>query len=138
MIAALWDRLPPVARRFGKFLVVGVVNTLVGYLLYAFFLMIVGLQPHLALTVSFWLGVLWNYFSTARFVFGSRGFWRLPGYVACYLAVYLINLAALRRALEAGWHPLLAQAVLTPLAAVLTFVLVSFVLTYRATPAVRR
>ena len=132
MIAEKWATLPPVARRFSKFVIVGLVNMAVGYSLFAFCLVVLKQAPHLALTVSFWLGVLWNYFSTARFVFGNRGFWRLPGYVLCYLLVYALNAKALHLALEGGWPPLVAQAVLTPCAAVLTFVLVSFALTYRS------
>ena len=128
-MSSIWQRVPPGLQRFGKFLLVGGVNTLVGYLLYAVFLKGLRLSPHAALTWSFWLGVLWNYFSTARFVFGKSGFRRLPAYVLCYLAVYALNAMALSRALAIGIDPLLAQAMLVPVTAVLTFLLVGVVLT---------
>ncbi len=125
---ALIERLPPVAQRFLRFLVVGVVNTGVGYLLYALLYLLTPLGPQRALLAAFWLGVLWNYVTTSRFVFGARGFGRLPHYVACYLVVYLMNAKALHLMVAAGLDPLLAQALLTPAAAVMTFVLMSVVM----------
>lgn len=120
-------------RRFGRFLVVGVLNTAVGYCLYALFLMATPLGPQAALAAAFALGVLWNYLATARFVFGTRGYRRLPAYVLAYFAVYALNAQALRLAIAAGWEPLLAQALLVPFAAVLTYIAVSFALTFRRT-----
>ena len=118
-------------RRFARFLVVGVVNTAIGYGLYALFLLATSLDPQGALALAFALGVLWNYLTTARFVFGTRGYSRLPAYAVAYLAVYALNAQALRMAVAAGWNPLLAQALLVPFAAVLTYLAVSFALTYR-------
>ena len=120
----------PVSRRFLRFLLVGLANTLVGYALYAGFVLI-GLPPQASLALAFVLGVLWNYVATARFVFEVAGYRRLPAYAVCYLAVYGANAGALSLALDAGLHPLVAQALLTPVAAVLTFILVSFALTGR-------
>lgn len=118
-------------RRFGRFLVVGLLNTGVGYALYALFLLVTPMGPQAALALSFALGVAWNYLTTARLVFGTRGFARMPAYVIAYLAVYALNAQALHMATLAGWNPLLAQALLVPFAAVLTYVAVSFALTYR-------
>ena len=118
-------------RRFARFLVVGLVNTAVGFGLYALFLLATPLDEQGALALSFVVGVLWNYLATARFVFGTRGYARLPAYAVAYLAVYAINAQALRLAVAAGWDPLLAQALLVPFAAVLTYIAVSFALTYR-------
>ncbi|MBB4022403.1 MAG: GtrA family protein [Pseudomonadota bacterium] len=114
-------------RRFARFVLVGLINTLFGYGLYAA-LILIGTPPQPALFLSFFVGVLWNYFTTARFVFRVGGFSRLPAYAACYIAVYLLNAYVLHGVIRAGLSPLTAQALLTPLAAVLTFVLVSFVM----------
>ena len=81
--------------------------------------------------MSFALGVAWNYVTTARLVFGMRGIGRMPAYALAYLAVYALNAQALHLATSAGWPPLLAQGVLVPFTAVLTYVGVSFALTYR-------
>jgi putative flippase GtrA len=126
----------PLLRRFLRFGIVGVVNMGVGYALYALLLLGTPLGPQGSLLISFWLGVLWNYLATARFVFGESGFSRLPAYVLCYLVVYALNARALDLlVVRAQWPPLLAQAVLIPAAAVLTFVMVSVALTYRRSPA---
>lgn len=120
----------PELRRLALFVVVGLVNTGFGYGVYAV-LVLAGLIPHVALACSFTLGVIWNYFTHARFVFHAKGFRRLPLYAACYVGLYLLNVSALHLLLDAGLPPLLAQAVLTPVAAVLAFLLVSLVLTGR-------
>ncbi len=112
-------------RRFIRFLIVGVVNTAFGYGVYAL-LVVLNAPPQVALFLSFFIGVLWNYFTTARFVFEVSGYDRLPAYAACYIFVYALNAGTLHAAIESGIAPLIAQAVLTPVAAVLTFVLVSF------------
>lgn len=127
----LTHKLPPVAARFLRFIVAGVVNTGVGYLLYAAFYMLTPLGPQRSLLVAFCLGVIWNYVTTSRFVFGAHGFSRLPAYALCYVAIYALNAKALAWAVAAGWSPLLAQAVLAPLVAVCTFVLMSVLLTWR-------
>lgn len=112
-------------RRFIRFILVGVVNTAFGYGLYAM-LVLLKAPPQVALFLSFFIGVLWNYFTTARFVFEVSGFGRLPAYAACYVFVYALNAGSLHAAIDSGLTPLLAQAILTPVAAVLTFILVSF------------
>lgn len=133
---ALAERLPPVAVRFLRFIVAGVVNTAVGYVLYAAFYLLTPLGPHWSLLAAFCLGVVWNYVTTSRFVFGTRGYGRLPAYALCYAAIYALNAKALAWAVAAGWSPLLAQAVLAPLAALCTFAIMSVVLTWRRTDGV--
>lgn len=123
-------RMSAGSARFLRFLVVGVANTIVGNALYAAIYLLTPLGPQTSLLLAFWLGVLWNYFTTARFVFRTRGFARLPAYIACYLVVYASNAKALALAVSAGWSPLLTQIALTPAAAVLSFILVSFALTH--------
>ena len=59
----------PVVRRFQRFLVVGLFNTAFSYCLYALFLWLTPLGPQNSLLASFWIGVAWNYFATARFAF---------------------------------------------------------------------
>ena len=115
-----------VAQKFGRFLVVGLINTIFGYSVYALLLWL-GMSPQPALVVAFSIGVMWNYFTTARYVFGSTGFRKLPAYVAAYLSIYIANASALQALLTRGIDPFLAQAVLTPLVAVLSFCLLSLV-----------
>lgn len=116
------------AHRFALFLLTGVVNTAVGYGIYAL-LVLTGMPAQAALLTGYGLGVLWNYFAHARFVFGQRGFARLPAYVAVYLLVLGLNSAGLEALLRTGLPPLVAQALLVVPAALLSYVLVSRVLT---------
>jgi putative flippase GtrA len=117
-------------RTFLRFLAAGLVNTLFGYAVYAL-LVLAGLPPQPALVVAFALGVVWNYVTSARFVFHVRGYRRLPVYAGIYVLLYLLNAGALRLALTQGVPPLLAQAVLTPPMAILSFVLLSLAMTGR-------
>jgi len=115
-----------VMQRFGRFLLVGLLNTAFGYAVFALLLWL-GLSPQPALIIAFSIGVMWNYLTTARFVFGSTGFSKLPAYVLAYLSVYLANASALQVMLSRGVDPFVAQAILTPVVAVLSFLLLSLV-----------
>jgi putative flippase GtrA len=126
-------RLRPAAatggrQRFLRFLLTGLVNTAFGYGIYAA-LVLLGLPPQTALALAFIIGVLWNYAMHARFVFGTRGYARLPAYGAVYVALYALNALALGAALRAGVAPLLAQAVLTVVMAGISFIAISLALT---------
>ena len=114
--------------RFLRFLIAGAVNTAVGYAIFAA-LVLLGLGAQAALALAFVLGVLWNYVSHARFVFGQGGARRLPAYGAAYLLLWALNALALRGLEAAGWSPLAAQGLITPFAAVLSFFLIARVLT---------
>lgn len=116
--------------RFGRFLVVGFVNMLFGYSVFAV-LILFGLGPELALALSFIIGVLWNYITTARFVFQVQGYGRFPGFAATYIGVYILNVFSLNAMIDAGLSSLISQAILTPPASILTFGLLSFVMRER-------
>jgi putative flippase GtrA len=125
------SRDPATLKRFLKFLLVGLVNTGFGYGVYAI-LVIFGTPPQIALLLSFMIGVLWNYLTTARFVFEVSGFGRLPAYCLCYVLIYGLNAGTLQLAINTGIQPLLAQAILTPIVAVISFVLLSMVMRERS------
>lgn len=118
----------PDLRRFARFVVVGVVNTLFGYSVFTV-LILVGAAPQVALTISFVIGVMWNYFTHGRFVFQNRGWKRFRYYVGAYVAIYLGNSAALHALLATGLHPILAQGLILPFSAVAAFLLVGMALT---------
>ena len=130
MISVLRDR--PDLWRFVKFLFVGVVNTGFGFAAYAFFLRIVGFNPHLALACSYVIGVLWNFLTHSKVVFGSKGVWKLPLYVINYVVIFTINSFLLEHLIaDVGVSDLWAQAILVFPMAMLTFIGVSIVLTGR-------
>lgn len=115
---------------FLRFLAVGVLNTVFGYLLFGFFLW-VGLRPQPALAAAFAGGVIWNYVTHARLVFDTRGLARLPAYALAYFGLYGVNALGLQVLLSTGLSPFLAQGVLVLPVAMLAFVVVGRVLTGR-------
>ena len=114
--------------RFLRFLLVGGLNTAFGYAVYAV-LVLAGLSPQPALALAFCVGVIWNFFTHARLVFGARGVRRLPAYVAVYVGIYAANAFLLGRVIALGIHPLVAQAGLALVMAVLSYGLIKAVLT---------
>lgn len=116
--------IPERTQRFMRFVLVGLLNTAFGYSVYAAFI-VLGVTPQIALLMQFVIGAIWNFFTHARLVFDSRGYRRLPIYLACYALVYAINAILLKLALLAGLGPLVAQALILPITVVLSFVLIS-------------
>lgn len=110
----------PASRRFGRFLIVGAVNSAVGYGLFAGFILL-ALMPEVALLLATILGVIFNFLTTGRFVFADRDRSRLLHFIAVYAAVYVFNALALRGLALLAVPPLIAQLVLLPTAAVMTF-----------------
>ena len=72
--------------RFARFLLIGLLNTCVSYAIYAA-LVLIGLDPVIALSISFCLGVGFNFVSTGRVVFSSTDVWRFPRFVLVYAIV---------------------------------------------------
>lgn len=113
--------------RFLRFLAVGVLNTLVGYTIYAAGILS-GLPAQIALAAQFVLGALWNYGTHGRLVFGTNGAGRLPLYLAAYLLIWALNALALQGLLRAGMTPLAAQLLILPGTVILSYLLLSRVL----------
>lgn len=129
MIVALRSR--PDLWRFVKFLFVGVLNTAFGFAVYAVLLRLAGLPWQWALALSYVLGILWNFATHGRIVFGTTGLARLPAYVGAYVVLFFLNRWALQGAIAAGLSDLWAQALLVLPMAMVAFVLVSIALTGR-------
>jgi len=109
------------SHEFLRFLIVGGLNTVIGYGIYSI-LVFLGLFPELALLVATILGTAVNYVTTGRLVFGARGNGRLFRFVLVYAVVYLLNAATLRLLLNIGLGPLTAQAIVLPAAVTATFI----------------
>jgi putative flippase GtrA len=109
-------------RRFARFLAVGVLNTVFGYTVYAL-LLFAGLHYATALLLATVVGVLFNFRSTGRLVFGNRDDSRLWRFMGVYLFCYLLNIGCLRLLDTAGLGPYVAQGVLLPPLTVAAFAL---------------
>ena len=110
----------PEVRRFVVFLIIGGLNTLVGY---GFFVALswLGLVPTLAVIGATILGVLFNFMSTGRIVFGSRTIHVLPRFIAVYVVQCAANVAMLHSLLNVGLSLLVAEAIVLVVLAIATF-----------------
>lgn len=115
-----------IAWQFLRFLVVGAVNTLFGYAVFAG-LILAGVPPMPALVATYIVGVLFNFFTTRRFVFAAPGHGAaLARFVVAYVVIYFFNLALYTVFDHAGLSPLVAQALCVPVVAVFSFLLFKF------------
>ena len=101
---------------------VGLLNTVVGYAIY-----VIGLAanaaPAAALAIATVVGAAFNYVSTGFVVFNNRSLGRLPHFVAAYAVTYVLNAGALEGLIAIGLGPAVAQLVLLPIVAVVSFFL---------------
>jgi putative flippase GtrA len=92
----------PAQLRFARFLLVGGINTLFGYSVYAVALWF-GAHYSLAIALSTVLGVLFNFKSTGTLVFRSSDNSLLFRFVLVYAALYAVNVAAVTVLLRLGF-----------------------------------
>jgi putative flippase GtrA len=112
--AALWLR----------FLLAGAVNTGFGLLVYALALQ-AGAADWLALLLSLVMGVAFNFLSMGGYAFRDLSLARAPRFVLAYALLYAVNLLLLRAVSPWLGSPLLAQTLLTPLMAGLSYLMLS-------------
>ena len=121
MTRGRWFRALPLAPRwrawllFVRFGFVGLLNTAFGYTVFAL-LVLAGIWPGAALVGSTIAGVAFNFQTSRRLVFRSRG--RALRFVAVYAVVLAVNWAALRALRWCGLPDLESQALpVLPIAA---------------------
>jgi putative flippase GtrA len=96
-----------------KFVAIGIVNTIFGYLLYACVYLTTG-NYRLATVIATGLGVIFNFFTTGRIVFGNTGSALIFRFIAGYAVSLTANLTLLERLTRAGTAALLAQVICLP------------------------
>ena len=118
--------------RFLRFLAVGVVNTLVGYILFAA-LIALGAPPLSAVMAATALGALFNFGSIGHLVFRNTDIALLPRFLGVYAGQCAVNSGLLMMLGVLGLGPLLAQLLLVPWLAVGTYLAMRY-LVYRNVP----
>ncbi|MBE9072265.1 GtrA family protein [Microcystis sp. LEGE 08355] len=114
--------------KFARFLLVGAINTLFGYFLYGS-LILIGMDYKYAVLLATILGVLFNFQTTGRLVFGSKNNKLMFRFVLVYVVTFLLNVEALRIVdaididIEQKTKMLIAGAILVLPMAVISFVL---------------
>jgi putative flippase GtrA len=116
LLKKLWALL------FFRFVMVGLLNTLVGY---GFFALFIGLHADykMAILLATILGALFNFKSTGQIVFDNRKNRLIFKFVFVYGIVYVANLYAVKVLLIQGVNVLFSQALALPLVVVLSFFL---------------
>ena len=112
--------------RFLRFLMVGVFNTGVNYGIYALFIF-AGLGYIAAATLSFAVGLVVSFRTHSRYVFDAGGVRAFFPYVVSWLAIYLLHITVLGLLVRNGMDSYLAGAILVPPVAVISFLVMRFV-----------
>jgi putative flippase GtrA len=107
---------------FTRFVLVGVLNTAFGYLMYALLLWM-GLNYATAAGIGTILGVLFNFKSIGSLVFGSENNRLMFRFIGVYTLVYLVNLLGLWALTANGFSAYSAGLVTLAPAAILAFTL---------------
>lgn len=108
-------------RTFTKYVVVGGVNTVFGYGIFAL-LIYFGLAYPVALFIATVLGIAFNFKSTGIFVFQSHDNRLIFRFVAVYFLIYLINLIGLKILSEEGLGMYYAAGIMLPIMALVGFI----------------
>lgn len=117
LIRYLWNK------EILRFFVVGAINTLFSYIVYAL-LVVIGFHYTLATLISTVLGVVFNFFTTGRIVFRSLDRRRFFCFVLVYTFTYFVNILLLRWLVdELAMDKLIAGALVTLPVALLSYFL---------------
>jgi putative flippase GtrA len=108
--------------RFVRFLVIGAINTLFSYLVYAL-LILLNVHYSIASLVSTILGIIFNFFTTGRIVFNNKENKLILKFFMVYLVTYLVNLLCLRGLELLHMDMLIAGAITTLPIALLSYLL---------------
>jgi putative flippase GtrA len=130
-----WGRLRPLAEgrlsvaasilcqhRFSRFILVGGLNTAVGYSLLLVALVIMP-TTFSALALANILAILFNFMTTGSLVFGARDSRQLPRFLGVYGAVFVYNSVGLTLLEGMGVRAWLGALVLLPSAVVISYLL---------------
>jgi putative flippase GtrA len=113
--------------QFLRFLLVGLLNTAIGYSLFSL-LVWVGLSYPLAIGIATLGGIAFNFQSTGRLVFNGAPWSRMGRFVGVYAVIYILNIAAVALLLKSGLNVYVSNAmVILPLALVAYFLQQKFV-----------
>lgn len=108
-----------------KFIAVGILNTLVGYSLYALFLYC-NFPYSLALLLATVLGVLFNFQSIGRLVFNNRENSLIWRFVGVYTITFCVNLLLIKLITTWGFNAYVAGAAALLPCTVLSYLLNKF------------
>lgn len=109
-------------KEFFRFVQIGVLNTIFGYGVFALIYLVTA-QPNLSVITATIIGVIFNFFTTGRIVFGNRKVSVLASFLLGYCVTLGVNIVLLNVLLELGLSGLVAQALLLPITVVLSYLI---------------
>jgi len=110
------------SNRFIRFLLIGGVNTLFGYGVYAL-LILIHLHYAAAMFFSVLAGVLFNFKTIGKFVFQSHNNQLIFRFIGVYAFLYVLQISALKGFSYLNIGPLIGGAILLLPSAILSFLL---------------
>jgi putative flippase GtrA len=99
-------------RKFLLFLVVGCLNTVFSYLIYAG-LLFMGVSYSLAILGAYILGIGFNFRTTGRWVFKNRDNRPLALFIAVYIGMYLLSVLSVKGLLLLSVNKYIAGMIIT-------------------------
>jgi len=108
-----------------RFVITGIINTIVGYGLYALFIY-VGLQYIIAITLSTILGILFNFKTIGKFVFESDDNKLLMKFILSYFVTFIVNVWTVSKLILLGYDYYSAGFVAIVLSSILSFILTKY------------
>jgi putative flippase GtrA len=123
-VKAYLDTLSPLHRQIARFIFTGGVNAIFAYAAFAFFSGLAGADYLPAVFYAWCCGVTFSYVTFRAFVFtdGNRSFSTFAKFIPTYIILLLVNLAMMYMLVgKMGWHELVAQGVVIPFCAMLSF-----------------
>ena len=117
-----------------RFVVVGILNTSVSYLIYALLLSI-GLRYQMANLIALVIGVLFSFKTQGHLVFNSRNNRLLGRFILSWLFIYVCVIFLIGRIIDLGLNAYAAGALALPFSAVLSYVIQKYFVFKRASQA---
>ena len=87
--------LSKIENKFIRFLIVGGINTLFGYTVFAFFIFL-NFHYSIATLLSVILGVLFNFKTTGKLVFENNNNVLIFKFIGVYIIIYVLNIVGLK------------------------------------------
>ena len=112
--------------QFFRFLIAGCLNTLIAYLVYCIFVLL-DFQLHICVLMANIISIIFNFFTYGFFVFKKFSVSFLPRFVFAYMLIGLINYELIKLLIDNGISPIVAQAILLPILAVIGFTIMKFI-----------
>ena len=112
--------------QIARFVITGSINTIFGYMVYVFGILVLDMTYVQAVLLAYVLGTTFSYLMFRAFVFtvGDRGWKSYARFMPVYIVMLLLNLFTMHILVDLmNWNKFLAQALVAGVCAVLSFTL---------------